>query len=140
MAPQNDLVPMTTAAHVTNEPSAYGDKSSKASDATFVNDRTILFVPEGGNNSDGSFTTPFSFSSVHEVLMVLKDTSLYEHGSFHGGDERHYHRGANGCSRFVTCKEDSCDKTVIRGSSFTTANRGPARRRQDHWDQMGPHG
>ena len=62
MAHEYDLVPKTIAAHVTNEPNAYADEASKASDATFVNDRTVLFESEGGNNSDGSFTTPFSFS------------------------------------------------------------------------------
>ena len=82
-------------------------------------DRTVLFVSEGGNNSDGIFTTPFSFSSVHEVLMVLKDTTLFEHSSFHGGNVRQFHRGANGHTRFVTCKEDSCDKTVIKAKRKT---------------------
>jgi len=76
-------------------------------------------VSEGGNNSDGIFTTPFSFSSVHEVLMVLKDTTLFEHSSFHGGNVRQFHRGANGHTRFVTCKEDSCDKTVIKAKRKT---------------------
>ena len=51
--------------------------------------------------------------------MVLKDTTLCEHSSFHGGDERQFHRGANGYSRFVTCKEDSCDKTVIKAKRKT---------------------
>lgn len=52
-------------------------------------------------------------ASAHDVLMVLKDTQLCAHSSYHGGDEKDYHRGANGHTRQVTCKNSECDKTVI---------------------------
>eukprot|EP00435_Cladocopium_sp_Y103_P049373 s347_g14.t2 len=51
--------------------------------------------------------------------MVLKETSLCEHSSYHGGDERQFHRGANGYSRFVMCKVDTCDKPVIKAKRKT---------------------
>eukprot|EP00435_Cladocopium_sp_Y103_P024596 s4511_g6.t1 len=58
-----------------------------------------------------SFTDTLPASA--EVLMVLKDTQLCQHSSYLGGDEREYHRGANGHTRHVTCKSSECDKTVI---------------------------
>ena len=54
-----------------------------------------------------------SFDS--SVLMVLKDTKLCAHSSYLGGDEREYHRGANGHTRHVSCKNKDCDCTVISG-------------------------
>ena len=45
-----------------------------------------------------------SLHSSAEVLMVLKDTQLCPHSSYFGGDEREFHRGANGHTRHVTCK------------------------------------
>ena len=50
---------------------------------------------------------------AHEVLMVLKDTQLCEHSSYFGGNEREFHRGANGHTRHVTCKDKDCNQTII---------------------------
>ena len=67
---------------------------------------------------NGARITPTCFTSTlttstHEVLMVLKDTQLCAHSSYLGGKEREYHRGANGHTRHITCKDDECNKTVI---------------------------
>ena len=43
--------------------------------------------------------------------MVLRTASLCEHASYHGGQEKQFHRGANGHTRFITCKD--CEKSVI---------------------------
>ena len=50
-----------------------------------------------------------------ESLMTLHCPKLCEHSSYTGGSERKYHRGANGHTRHVTCKESECNKTVIVG-------------------------
>ena len=63
--------------------------------------------------SGASFTMHVSPIPAREVLMVLKDTQLCEHSSYFGGNEREFHRGANGHTRHVTCKDKDCDKTVI---------------------------
>ena len=57
----------------------------------------------------------FTYNSppAHEVLMVLKDTQLCEHSSYFGGNEREFHRGANGHTRHVTCKDKDCNQTII---------------------------
>ncbi len=52
-------------------------------------------------------------SRQHEVFMVLKDTSSCEHPSYHGGNERQYHRGASGHTRHIRCREPDCNSTVI---------------------------
>ena len=44
---------------------------------------------------------------INSVLMVLKldkDTDLCQHSSYNGGEEKHYHRGANGYTRHVICR------------------------------------
>eukprot|EP00435_Cladocopium_sp_Y103_P008740 s1884_g2.t1 len=46
--------------------------------------------------------------------MVLRDEALCEHSSFHGGSENKYYRGANGQSRYVSCKERDCEKVVFK--------------------------
>ena len=50
-----------------------------------------------------------------ESFMALNCPKLCEHSSYRGGDERKLHRGANGHTRHVTCKERGCDRTIIIG-------------------------
>ena len=64
--------------------------------------------------TEASFTDSL-LTSAPEVLMVLKDLTLCSHSSYLGGDEKQFHRGANGHTRHVSCKEDDCNKTVITG-------------------------
>ena len=52
---------------------------------------------------------------VAESFMALNCPKLCEHSSYRGGDERKLHRGANGHTRHVTCKECGCDRTIIIG-------------------------
>jgi hypothetical protein len=61
MAHEYDLVPKTIAAHVTNEPNAYADEASKASDATFVNDRTVLLSQRVATIQMAVSLLPFPF-------------------------------------------------------------------------------
>ena len=46
--------------------------------------------------------------------MVLRDNDFCEHTSQHGGDERCFHRSANGFTRSILCKELGCDKAIIQ--------------------------
>ena len=50
-----------------------------------------------------------------ESFMGLNCPKLCEHSSYRGGDERKLHRGANGHTRHVTCKECGCDRAIIIG-------------------------
>ena len=50
-----------------------------------------------------------------DALMALRCPKLCEHSSYNGGSEKKFHRGANGHTRFISCKEKDCDKTVIVG-------------------------
>ena len=69
-------------------------------------------MPDGPRLADDSKS--FTDTSFHaECFMVLKETQHCEHLSYCGGDEKQIHRGANGHTRHLTCKQ--CDKTVICG-------------------------
>ena len=65
-----------------------------------------FYVPE---NENGSFTD-FPLK-VTDSFMVLKQHKLCEHSSYCGGEERQFHRGANGYTRHITCKD--CDKSGV---------------------------
>ena len=58
-----------------------------------------------------SFTATEFKTNVKECLVNFRETKLCEHASSNGGREREYHRGANGHTRHITCKE--CNETVI---------------------------
>ena len=61
-------------------------------------------------NASGSFTDSLN-SRTSDCLMVLKDTKLCEHSQYLGGEEKQFHRNANGHVRQIVCKE--CDRGVI---------------------------
>ena len=94
-------------------------------DATDFDDGKIACPAAAANTAAGEFTLCFTDSldddenvqqpseKIHSVLMVLKDTDLCEHSSYRGGEEKNYHRGANGHTRHVTCQDPACAKTVI---------------------------
>ena len=44
--------------------------------------------------------------------MVL-NTQLCKHAAYRGGQEKNYHRAANGHTRTVQCKEDECERAII---------------------------
>ena len=67
---------------------------------------------DGNNYVDGTAPSHRD-GDVAECFMVLKETSHCEHISYVGGSEKQIHRGANGHTRHITCKE--CNKTVIVG-------------------------
>ena len=58
-----------------------------------------------------SFTATEFKTNVRECLVNFWETKLCEHASSNGGREREFHRGANGHTRHITCKE--CNETVI---------------------------
>ena len=102
------------------------EKSDAVADTSEVADEVYEknFGEEAAANyaagMDGSFTASFVSEDVkmpnvktHSVLMVLKDTGFCEHSSYNGGGEKRYHRGANGHTRHVTCKDPACDKSVL---------------------------
>ena len=67
-----------------------------------------------GNPSDvqNRFTDSLPVETkCFDVMMALRAPQLCEHASYHGGSERQFHRGANGHTRHITCKE--CNKSVI---------------------------
>lgn len=47
---------------------------------------------------------------THEVFMAFRKPVLCEHATSNGGDERQHHRGANGHTRHISCKD--CDNTI----------------------------
>lgn len=58
-----------------------------------------------------SFTATEFKQTVNECLVNFRETKLCEHATSNGGREREFHRGANGHTRHITCKE--CNETVI---------------------------
>ena len=75
-------------------------------------------APELNNTAEtyGESTLSLSKSftdtlQCHEVLMALRAPALCEHSVYRGGQERQFHRGANGHTRHITCKD--CEKNVI---------------------------
>lgn len=91
--------------------------NDKISAETF--EHAELFDPAGfyGNNGiqqPNSFTDSAPvMAKCHDVLMALRAPHLSEHSSYHGGAEKQFHRGANGHTRHITCKE--CGGNVIQG-------------------------
>lgn len=57
------------------------------------------------------FTATEFKQPMKECLVNFRETKLCEHASSNGGREREFHRGANGHTRHITCKE--CNETVI---------------------------
>ena len=59
----------------------------------------------------------FSEGKAHDreeqVYMALRVPDLCSHSSYKGGNERKYHRSANGCTRGIHCKEPECERAVI---------------------------
>jgi hypothetical protein len=53
----------------------------------------------------------FAVEKISDVLVAFRNTKLREHTEANGGDERQFHRGANGHTRHVSCKD--CDKTIV---------------------------
>ena len=77
-----------------------------------------IFGPAGlyGDPNDGrnGFTFPLNVvAKAHDALMALRAPVLCEHSTYHGGDEKQFHHGANGHTRHITCKE--CGKNGIVG-------------------------
>ena len=82
-----------------------------------VADESYYKVMKGQSGRPIRFTNSFEYEepckSTEETFMVLHErTDLCEHAACNGGDERHFHRGANGHTRHVTCKD--CSKTVLK--------------------------
>eukprot|EP00435_Cladocopium_sp_Y103_P028069 s1984_g7.t1 len=96
-----------------HEPNPFAQSVPIDTKATFANEDTNLPVVEDGACSATSFTDSFVLRTS-TTFMVLKETALCEHATYHGGDERRFHRGANGYCRFVSCKEPDCNKNVIK--------------------------
>eukprot|EP00435_Cladocopium_sp_Y103_P065449 s520_g27.t1 len=114
MTVSNVVMPTTSSAK-TIEPNAIIDQLPVTPTGhcdSGLNNVTEYDIENGDSNS---FTYSPCFHPAREVLMVLKDTQLCPHSSYLGGDEREYHRGANGHTRHLTCKNSECDKTVIVG-------------------------
>ena len=82
-----------------------------------VADESYYKVMKGQSGRPIRFTNSFEYEepckSTEETFMVLHErTDLCEHAACNGGDERHFHRGANGHTRHVTCKD--CSKTILK--------------------------
>ena len=97
----------------TSHEQCLADGVVKSQDKEIKFHSSVDFEPNNTSASSTGFTSTFS-TSMHEVLMVLKEASLCEHSVYHGGSESKFFRGANGQSRYITCKERDCDKVVIR--------------------------
>ncbi|CAE7548475.1 RE2, partial [Symbiodinium necroappetens] len=69
-------------------------------------------IPELPN---GLFNNRFEMGTRSgEGLMVLKDHDLCEHAEYFGGNEKRFHRSANGFTRAIMCKEPECGKAIIQ--------------------------
>ena len=117
--PKNDMVfenakaPDATAVHVNAlVPDSNEYKVDGSQNQCTATEKKGPAVPDGPRLADDSKS--FTDTSFHaECFMVLKETQHCEHLSYCGGDEKQIHRGANGHTRHLTCKQ--CDKTVICG-------------------------
>ncbi|CAE7722529.1 GIP, partial [Symbiodinium necroappetens] len=84
---------------------------------------TVTSEPGSPSPSFGVFGNHFEMDSDDpESFMTLRAENLCQHSSYKGGDEKKYHRSANGHSRQIMCKEPECDKPVIQAN-----RREPAR-------------
>jgi len=111
-------VPDTSAVFDSAEVPAYDIAAKYDMVATNAKVSEEIFDPADlyGGSSDGrnSFTFPLNVVvKTHDALMALRTPVLCEHSTYHGGDEKQFHRGANGHTRHITCKE--CGKNVIGG-------------------------
>eukprot|EP00435_Cladocopium_sp_Y103_P058473 s1160_g20.t1 len=112
-APVNAKVPDSFAVHVNVKPLDSNECKVDGLQKTqcTATEKIDSAVPDRPKPADSSFTDR-SFPAA-ECFMVLKETQHCEHLSYCGGEERQLHRGANGHTRHMTCKE--CNKTVICG-------------------------
>lgn len=67
---------------------------------------------------DSRCTPTLTFSSAHEVLMVLIETALCERTVYKNGTERNLHRGANVHARDVICKGPECNRNVTKARTL----------------------
>lgn len=105
---------------VVAEPFATENDAKKTADEVYERDFGEGAAANYAAGLDGVFTATLVDEDVkmtsvktHSVLMVLKDTGLCEHSSYNGGSEKRFHRGANGHTRHVTCKDPACDKSIL---------------------------
>ena len=105
---------------VVAEPFATENDAKKTADEVYERDFGEGAAANYAAGLDGDFTATLADEDVkmtnvktHSVLMVLKDTGLCEHSSYNGGSEKRFHRGANGHTRHVTCKDPACDKSIL---------------------------
>ena len=101
-------------------------KPSPSSSAFFVdgtgaedqNDEAEVFITAVAPDQParfGTFSNLFELNGAQpEALMVLRVEELCEHSSYRGGEERKFHRSANGHVRQVLCKEGECDRAVLQ--------------------------
>ena len=121
MAFVNVKVPDTTAIHVNAKtPDSFAASVNiKVSDSNgckvdglqnqcAATEKTAPAVPDRPKADDSKSFTNSSFPA--ECFMVLKETQHCEHLSYCGGEEKQIHRGANGHTHHLTCKQ--CDKTA----------------------------
>ena len=129
MNPANDMPPAYDLSHVNDIAPANAEVSKYdhlpanvlSLEGVFLHDETYgnISVPELSSFTDetygeNTFGPSKSFADslpCHEVLMALRAPALCEHSVYRGGQERQFHRGANGHTRHITCKE--CEKNVI---------------------------
>ncbi|CAE7766366.1 GIP, partial [Symbiodinium sp. CCMP2456] len=62
----------------------------------------------------GVFSNMFELHGAEpESYMVPRADELCQHASYNGGEEKKFHRSANGHVRQVLCKEHECDRAVL---------------------------
>eukprot|EP00435_Cladocopium_sp_Y103_P062124 s1878_g23.t1 len=85
-------------------------ESSKATvnDMTPVSNLTSEYAQSPVSNA---VSDEFAVSKNAGVFVVFRNTKLCEHTESNGGEERQFHRGANGHTRHVSCRD--CDKTIL---------------------------
>ena len=100
-----------------------GAPFKKPSSSTFFVDGG--YQPEGDQGEAdvflvgtfGTFNNRFEMKGKqNEAYMILRADDLCEHSSYKGGQERRFHRTANGHSRQIMCKEPECDRAVVAAS------------------------
>ena len=112
--PADEKTPKYAPGIVLDEPNdKHEPEVAPTASGTYIQDKnTIERIYKDDGLAPGACFTSIS-PPAHEVLMVLKDTQHCEHSSYFGGNEREFHRGANGHTRHLTCKDKDCNQTII---------------------------
>ena len=98
-------------------PSTFFVDGTEGEDANFEAEVFLTTVAVPPPTKFGTFSNMFELAGAEaESFMVLRAPDLCEHATYNGGEEKKFHRSANGHVRQVLCKESECDRAVIQAN------------------------